>query len=347
MAKQMGRPREWGEDMQARFPAGRFKRIAVISDPPPNQQPPLVMLVRFHGLGADPEQIRHCFAGSAIGIPEIVRCARELGPKAQTRPTTWKRVASTPLPAIAALHDGGFLLIGKIGDDKALVQSPLSPQQLPRGPVLWRQARYRGQSLGGGACCIQYVGRRVSAPVLPLAQIWQDFHRARLTVADGRYSQHLRRADLQSRTGGPSSDPRRHHLRACHLSLPRRWAGSAARRQFQRTGRPSGSGKSTLAKLAQRLYVPENGRVLIEQVIAAARSGATNKCLARSNKSHTVRGCYREAQRAVLAVPRKSKKTILRCSIGNFGQHETRTQARPRRYHPGFKPCRTRGGRPV
>jgi hypothetical protein len=27
MAKQTGRPRQWQEDMQARFPAGTFKRI--------------------------------------------------------------------------------------------------------------------------------------------------------------------------------------------------------------------------------------------------------------------------------------------------------------------------------
>jgi hypothetical protein len=27
MAKQMGRPRRWAEDMVARFPAGTFKRI--------------------------------------------------------------------------------------------------------------------------------------------------------------------------------------------------------------------------------------------------------------------------------------------------------------------------------
>src|SRR6516165_4010557 len=88
----------------------------------------LVMLVRFHGLGADAEQIRHRFGGSAIGIPEMLRCAKELGLKAQARASTWKRLASMSLPAIAALRDGGFLLLGKVGDDKALVQSPLSTQ---------------------------------------------------------------------------------------------------------------------------------------------------------------------------------------------------------------------------
>ena len=88
----------------------------------------LVMLLRFHGLGADPEQIRHRFGTSTIGIAEMLRCARDLGLKAQSRVTTWKRLVNTPLPAIAGLRDGGFLVLGKVGDDKALVQSPLSPR---------------------------------------------------------------------------------------------------------------------------------------------------------------------------------------------------------------------------
>jgi subfamily B ATP-binding cassette protein HlyB/CyaB len=32
------------------------------------------------------------------------------------------------LPGIAVLRDGGFLFLGKVGDDKAIVQSPLSPR---------------------------------------------------------------------------------------------------------------------------------------------------------------------------------------------------------------------------
>ena len=88
----------------------------------------LVMLLRFHGLSADPEQIRHRFGRWTIGIAEMLRCAKELGLKARARLTTWERLASTPLPAIVALRDGGFLLLGKVGDGKALVQSPLSPR---------------------------------------------------------------------------------------------------------------------------------------------------------------------------------------------------------------------------
>src|SRR5215813_7295516 len=88
----------------------------------------LVMLLRFYGVGADPEQIRHRFGRGTIGIPEMLRCAKELGIKARSRLTTWERLVSTPMPAIVALRDGGFLLLGKVGDGKALVQSPLAPR---------------------------------------------------------------------------------------------------------------------------------------------------------------------------------------------------------------------------
>src|SRR4029077_15385052 len=88
----------------------------------------LVMLLRLHGIGADLAQVRHRFAGNPVGMPEMLRCAKEFGLKARSRLTTWERLVNTPLPAIVALGDGGFLLLGKVSDDKALVQSPLSPR---------------------------------------------------------------------------------------------------------------------------------------------------------------------------------------------------------------------------
>ena len=88
----------------------------------------LVMLLRFHGIGADPSQIRHQSGTVAIGTPEMVRCAREFGLKARELKTTWARLATTALPAIAVLKDGGFLLLGKVGGDKIVVQSTKTPR---------------------------------------------------------------------------------------------------------------------------------------------------------------------------------------------------------------------------
>ena len=88
----------------------------------------LVMMLRFQAVGADPDQLRHRFGHGSIGVPEMLRCARELGLKAKCYKTSWTRLALTPLPGIAVLRDGGFLVLGKAGDNEVIVQSPLSPR---------------------------------------------------------------------------------------------------------------------------------------------------------------------------------------------------------------------------
>jgi subfamily B ATP-binding cassette protein HlyB/CyaB len=88
----------------------------------------LVLLLGCHGIGADPAQIKHRLGVARIGVVEMLRCARELGLKSSVRASNWDRLARTPLPGIAALRDGGFLILGKVGDDKALVQHPASPR---------------------------------------------------------------------------------------------------------------------------------------------------------------------------------------------------------------------------
>jgi ATP-binding cassette, subfamily B, bacterial HlyB/CyaB len=115
---------------------------------------------------------------------------------------------------------------------------------------------------------------RVSMPVLRLAQLWNDFQQVRVSVA--------RLGDILNTPAEPSFSPNRtalpemrgqiefdtvtfryrpdgpEVLRKVSLRIP---AG-----QVLGIVGPSGSGKSTLAKLAQRLYVPESGRVLVDGV---------------------------------------------------------------------------------
>src|ERR1700724_2241844 len=88
----------------------------------------LLMLLRFHGVGADPAQIRHQCGTAVIGVADMIRCAKEFGLKARELKTNWARLATTPLPAIAVLKDGGFLLLGKVGGDKVVVQSTKTPR---------------------------------------------------------------------------------------------------------------------------------------------------------------------------------------------------------------------------
>ena len=88
----------------------------------------LVMLLRFQGIGIDPKQIRHQFAATPIGVPEMLRCAKAIGLKARVLTTKWERLANTPLPGIATLRDGSFLLVGKASEDKIIVQAPYTPR---------------------------------------------------------------------------------------------------------------------------------------------------------------------------------------------------------------------------
>jgi subfamily B ATP-binding cassette protein HlyB/CyaB len=86
------------------------------------------MLLRFQGLSVDPGQIRHQLGTDAIGVPEMLRCAHQLGLKARESRTRWDRLPRTPLPGIAVLRDGSFLLLGRASEDKILVQVPDQPR---------------------------------------------------------------------------------------------------------------------------------------------------------------------------------------------------------------------------
>src|SRR5262249_19158287 len=96
------------------------------------------MLLHLHGVAADAGQIRHRLGTDKIGAPEMLRCAKDLGLKARACRTDWSRLVKTPLPAIATLYDGGFLVVAKAAEDKVLVQPPQAsrPALMTRVEVL-------------------------------------------------------------------------------------------------------------------------------------------------------------------------------------------------------------------
>ena len=90
----------------------------------------LTMLLALKGIAADAGQIKHRFGGASVGLEDMLRLSKELGLKARVLKTAWPRLVHTPLPGIAALKTGGFLLIAKTDAEKALVQAPGSRPRL-------------------------------------------------------------------------------------------------------------------------------------------------------------------------------------------------------------------------
>lgn len=103
----------------------------------------LVLLLRFHGIAANPKQLLHRFVGK-IGITEMLLTAKELQLKARLIESNWERLQKTSLPAIAEDHNGGFFILGKMNEDKILIQDPLvgRPQSLTQTEL---EARWTGR----------------------------------------------------------------------------------------------------------------------------------------------------------------------------------------------------------
>ncbi|QXI38574.1 type I secretion system permease/ATPase [Pseudomonas xantholysinigenes] len=86
----------------------------------------LLMLARFHNVAASGEQLAHEFGDGQqpFATPQLLQASRKLGLKARRVQTCIERLARTPLPAIAADREGGFFVIARMDQGKALIQDP-------------------------------------------------------------------------------------------------------------------------------------------------------------------------------------------------------------------------------
>src|SRR5262249_43324718 len=126
----------------------------------------------------------------------------------------------------------------------------------------------------GELVAFNMLAARVSMPVLRLAQMWQDFHQARLSVE--RLGDILNAIPEPSLHTGLAALPAiRGQISFEHVTFRYRVDASEVLHDVSFNVSPgqvvgivgsSGSGKSTIAKLIQRLYVPESGRVLVDGV---------------------------------------------------------------------------------
>jgi subfamily B ATP-binding cassette protein HlyB/CyaB len=92
----------------------------------------VVIISHFHGLPADPAQLRHQFgiSGQEFSTLEILRAVRSLGLKSREIQSDWARLEKVYLPAIAQHNDGHFFILAQIKEDKVLVQDPLEKRPI-------------------------------------------------------------------------------------------------------------------------------------------------------------------------------------------------------------------------
>jgi subfamily B ATP-binding cassette protein HlyB/CyaB len=142
--------------------------------------------------------------------------------------------------------------------------------------ILWFGARLviAGELSVGQLVAFNMLAARVSGPILRLAQLWQDFQQAGISIQ--------RLGDILNAQPEPACSPGRTALPEVkgritfeNVTFRYRPDGPEILKNLSLhipvgevlgvVGR-SGSGKSTLAKLIQRLYVPQSGRVLVDGV---------------------------------------------------------------------------------
>lgn len=84
----------------------------------------LLFLARFYDLPADGSQLQHLYAqpGHVLSDTDLLGAATHIGLNAGAVQTTWNKLQDMPLPAMAKLVDGRYLLVAKVHDEKVLVQ---------------------------------------------------------------------------------------------------------------------------------------------------------------------------------------------------------------------------------
>ncbi|WP_301280429.1 type I secretion system permease/ATPase [Chromobacterium subtsugae] len=88
----------------------------------------LVLIARYHGIAADPSQLRH---QSGLSTPlheaDLLLAARGMGLKARVVTLNFDRLRQAALPCLALTESGRHFVLARVDDSHALVQFPDEP----------------------------------------------------------------------------------------------------------------------------------------------------------------------------------------------------------------------------
>ena len=89
----------------------------------------LVLLARFHGVAADPDQLQHEFGltNQSFAVDDILLASKKLGLQVKKVSTSIERLDKTPLPAMMLTKTGEFYVLAKVENQQALIQNPSKP----------------------------------------------------------------------------------------------------------------------------------------------------------------------------------------------------------------------------
>jgi subfamily B ATP-binding cassette protein HlyB/CyaB len=150
--------------------------------------------------------------------------------------------------------------------------------------TMWLGARLviAGDLTVGQLIAFNMLAGRVAMPVMRLAQLWTDFQQTGISVQ--RLGDILNARTEMAHANRSTLPPLAGRIEFDQVVFRYRPDGPEVLRGISLAVQPgevigivgrSGSGKSTLAKLAQRLYLPERGRVLIDGVDLAMADSAS------------------------------------------------------------------------
>lgn len=110
----------------------------------------LTLLLNFHQIPADEDQLRHALGDIPAPEPfEFVRLANQAGAKARTVNVLPGKLSRQPLPAIAQMHDDSYRVIARIDGDQLLIHRPVACGA-GEAEILTLEA-FRAEWLGEGA----------------------------------------------------------------------------------------------------------------------------------------------------------------------------------------------------